>query len=274
VTRLLAVALSAVLALSHPVFAEGKGDDIAALLRALDISGTVDVMQEEGLVYGDDIAGEMLPEVDADNWAQTVRRIYDRDNMQRLIEEEMAQALNNIDVTPLLSFYQSDAGQLVVQMELDARRAFMSSETEDAAAVRLENAMREGAPVVSMVETIISDSDLIEMNVAGALNSNLMFYRGLAEGGAWEMSEDDMLRDVWAQEEATRKDTQDWLMSFLVMAYTPMNEDALDTYAALFRTDEGRALNRALFQSFNRMYDELSYLLGRAVAVQLTSAPL
>jgi hypothetical protein len=37
----------------------------------------------------------------------------------------------------------------------------------------------------------------------------------------------------------------------------------------LSRTDAGRALNRALFAGFNKMYDDISYALGMAVAREM-----
>jgi hypothetical protein len=266
--------LGVMLALVRPLWAQDRAAQLEALFTALDITRTIEVMHDEGLVHGDSIARDMLPAFDAAGWSTTVRRIYSKAPMQRLIEEEMALALAETDLGPLVAFFTSPTGQEIVRLEIEARRALMEPETEEAANLRLEKAVRDRAPLVTQVEAIIADSDLIERNVMGALNSNMMFYKGLIEGGAWDMSEDDMLREIWSQEEETRAETEEWLMAFLVMAYAPVATRGLDDYAALYRSPEGKALNRALFQAFNRMYDELSYLLGRAVAEQLTSAPL
>ena len=119
-----------------------------------------------------------------------------------------------------------------------------------------------------------SGNDLIEANVAGALNASYRFYAGLVEGGAIEMTESEILADVWSQEEETRTDTTEWLYGFLLMAYQPLDADQMDAYVALSASPEGRALNRALFDAFNKMYDDISYGLGLAVAQQMRGQDL
>ncbi len=108
----------------------------------------------------------------------------------------------------------------------------------------------------------------------GALNASFHFYRGLVDGGAFEMTESDILRDVWDQEDNTRNDTREWLFAFLLMAYGPLEDGELSDYVALSGTDAGQALNRALFAGYNRMYDELSYALGLAAAQQMKTQDL
>lgn len=258
-----------------PAAADEAGDaGLVALYEAIDVRGTVEVMAKEGDLYGQQIAEEMLPEADMTSWAAEVRRIYSADRMQRLVEQEMGAALEGTDPAPLVAFFTSELGTQVIALELAGRRAFLDEEIEEAAMVRAENARRAGNETAKQIEEIIADSDLIERNVIGGLNSNLMFYRGLADGGGIEMTEDDMLRDVWFQEDANRAETEDWLYAFLLLAYDPLSAAQLEEYAALFRIPEGRVLNAALFQAYNRMYDEVSYLLGQAVAAHMKSAPL
>ena len=251
-----------------------RGADLEALFAALDVRETVLVMEEEGAIYGDQIAAEMLPEADAGGWSATVARIYNADRMQRLVEAELGKALDGVEIDPLLAFFTSDLGTRVIALELAARRAFMDAAVEEAAMLRADKAQENGDAMMALVEAIIEDSDLIELNVIGSLNSNLMFYRGLSDGGAIEISEADMLGDVWALEESSRAETDEWLHAFLLLAYDPLTEDELSQYAALYRSVQGQQLNAALFQAYNQMYDELSYLLGQAVAGHMNSAPL
>ncbi|RKF17018.1 DUF2059 domain-containing protein [Roseovarius spongiae] len=270
-----ALLTAALWALCLPGFAqEDREAQLRRLYEALDMSGTIAIMDEEGDLYGAQIAEEMLPDADADAWAATVARIYSPERMQKLVEDEMAAALGQEDIAPILAFFEAELGERIVALELAARKAFLDPEVEEAAKARAEAAKARGDPVMDLVDTLIADSDLVELNVAGGLNSNLMFYRGLADGGALDLGEEDILRDVWAQEEESRADTQAWLRAFLLLAYDPLTLEELDAYAAFYRTDAGRALNAALFRSYNRMYDQLSYLLGQAVAQHVTSAPL
>ncbi|GGO53262.1 hypothetical protein SAMN05444398_10134 [Roseovarius pacificus] len=245
-----------------------------ALLNALQIEETVHVMHDEGVAYGKEVGADMLPDADAVSWQRVVNRIHDADTMRALVEQGFADALAGEDLTPMLDFLQTPRGQNIVGLEIAARRAFLDSVVEEAARDRLEQRRDENAPVLDQIAQLIHDSDLIERNVTGALNSNLMFYNGLVDGGALEMSQDDILSDVWSQEDTVREDARNWMNAFLLMAYEPLAPEDLQAYVEFYRTPAGRVLNRAMFDAFNRMYEELSYILGRAVARHMQSEKL
>jgi len=254
--------------------AEERAAQMGALFEALDLEQTVEIMHEEGLRYGAQIASDMMPDADMDSWNATIARIYDAERMSGLVRREVTARMDGAQIAPLTTFFASDLGGRIVALELAARRSFLQDGMEETAQDALGAAQRQNLPVLEQIEGLISDSDLIERNVMGALNSNLMFYRGLVDGGASDLGEADILADVWEQENAVREDTDTWLRGFLLIAYQPLSEGDIEAYAALYRSAPGRALNAALFAGFNQMYEELSYLLGRAVAEHVTSAPL
>ncbi len=254
--------------------ARAAEDDTDRLIALMRVGDTVEIMRREGLRYGASIGAEMLPDVPAGDWERTVSRIYDPDKMEAVITQGFETALDGQEVGPLVEFFETDLGRRIITLEISAREAFLDAETEMAAIAAFEEARDAQTDLFDQVETIIADSDLVEYNVMGAMNANLMFYRGLADGGAIEMGESDMLADVWAQEPDIRAESEAWLGSFLMMAYRPLDADELDAYAALYRTPEGRVLNTAVFNAYDRMYDEISYLLGQAVAERMRSEEL
>ena len=73
------------------------------------------------------------------------------------------------------------------------------------------------------MRTFIETNNLIETNVAGALNTNYAFYMGLMDGQAFggALTEEQVLSDVWSQEAEIRSNTTEWLYAFLWMAYQP-----------------------------------------------------
>lgn len=269
----LAVCLGAIGLWAGAVAADETAD-ITALLEALQVEKSVEIMRAEGLEYGAGLAEEMLPGVSQEAWAQQVSRIYDVERMTQEVTDGLVAALPQEHMEPVLAFLTSDTGRQIVTLELSAREAFLDPGTEDAAVEHFEEARDDETPLYQQVQILIEDSSLIEFNVMGALNANLMFYRGLDEGGAIEMGEAEMLSDVWAQEDAVRAESAQWLGAFLMMAYRPLEPDALEAYAEYYRTDEGRALNAALFKAYDAMYAQISYLLGLAVAQQMTSEEL
>lgn len=247
---------------------------IEDLSKALRLSETVAIMREEGLVYGRDLGIEMLPEGDSDGWRAVVSRIHDADKMLALVEAGFATALEGEDVAAMLVFFTSERGQEIVGLELAARRAFLDDAMEEAAMDRMERLRDRNAPILDRIGTLIADSDLIERNVMGALNTQLAFYQGLIDGEAFEMSQDDVLSDVWGQEDTLRRESRDWLHAFLLMAYEPLTPEDLEAYAAFYRSPAGAALNGAVFSAFDRMYEEISYLLGRSIAQRMQSEKL
>ena len=69
------------------------------------------------------------------------------------------------------------------------------------------------------------------------------------------------------EEPEIRAETEGWLFAYLHLAYGPLPVDDLETYLAFSRTDAGKALNAALFDGYEAMYRDISYALGRAVAL-------
>lgn len=268
------LALLAVVVLAATPVAAERGARMERLLTALRIADTVAIMRREGLEYAAGLGREMMPGIGGQGWPARIGRLYDPARMRATVEESLTSALDGVDVAPLLAFFESSLGGRVVALELSAREAFLDPDIEAAARARHAAMVAEGAPIIGRIDTLIADSDLVGRNLSGVLNSNLMLYRGLADGGAREMTEEDMLRDVWSQEDAVRQDGADWLGAYLLTAYRPLDAGEIDRYIALWRTPGGRALNAALFAAFDRMYEEMSYLVGRALAEHMRAREL
>jgi hypothetical protein len=119
-------------------------------------------------------------------------------------------------------------------------------------------------PRIDLLTDFIETNDLVERNVSGALNSNFAFYRGLSDGGAFEVEipEELMLAEVWGQEPELRRDTIEWLYSFQLSAYSGLEDADIEAYTAFSATDAGAALNAALFAAFDTVFNQLSYELG------------
>lgn len=252
--------------------AQATAEPVNDLYDAMRLDAMLDVMREEGIAYGDELAEQMLPGRAA-QWPDLISEIYDTERMGDIVETKFTQALSDTDVTPLLKFFTSEAGERIVQLELDARRAMIDTYVEENARAAFREADPDDARQAQLAR-FIDANDLLESNVSSALNASLRFYTGLVDGGAFTMSESEILSDVWAQEAETRSDTQEWLYGFLMLAYEPLPDPALEHYIHLSQTEPGRDLNRALFEAFGAAYDEISYALGRALADQMQGQDL
>jgi len=89
------------------------------------------------------------------------------------------------------------------------------------------------------------------------MSSTYRFYVGLVDGGAYDLSEDELLRDVRSQETDIRDDTESWIFGFFLMAYRPLSIADIEAYTAYSESPEGQMLNTALFAGFGAMYNDV-----------------
>ncbi|NBE09498.1 DUF2059 domain-containing protein [Paragemmobacter ruber] len=246
---------------------------VAALVETMKIADIVAILREEGVEYGRTLQADMFPDAGGQGWEASVSMIYDTARMQEAlvatVTRELAQAPQAI--AEMQAFFGSDLGQKVLSLEVEARRTLLDDAAEEAARIAWEDLAAGGTARVDLLERFAAANDLIESNVMGALNANLAFYSGMQEGGAFggEMTEEQMLTDVWAQEADVRQQTTEWLYSYLTLAYGPLTDEELEQYLAFSESDAGRALNAALFAAFDDVFTPISRALGVAVARQL-----
>lgn len=240
-----------------------------ALIDALGVYDILEIMSAEGVAYADTLEADMFPGRGGPAWSAMVARIYAVDRLVADFEANWPRdGLTEADVAALTAFFDSGAGRRLIEGEIAARRRIMDPDVEEAANAIYRDALAAGDPRLALLEAFIEANSLVDLNVAGALNSNFAFYRGLVEGGAFEeeLPEELMLQEVWGQEAEIRADTVLWLYSYQMMAYSAASDADLEAYVALSRTPAGRALNRALFAAFDVMFEAVSFELGVAAA--------
>lgn len=241
---------------------------IGRLYDALGMTDVVEIMQQEGVAYGEDLRDELFPGRGGAAWDAVVATLYDREAMEALVRTRFADLLAEADIVPLIDFFEGDLGRRIVRLELGARRAMVDPGVEDAAQDALDEMRQQGDPRLDLLDDFIAANDLIEANVVGAMNSNYAFYTGLLEGNALQgdMSDADVLGDVWSQEPGIRADTIDWVESYLALAYRPLGDGDLKAYTALSKSDAGQTLNAAIFGAFDTMYVTISRGLGQGAS--------
>ena len=246
---------------------------VAALVETMKIADIVAILREEGVDYGRTLQADMFPDAGGQGWEASVSLIYDAPRMQEAlvatVTRELAQSPQAI--AEMQAFFGSELGQKVLTLEVEARRTLLDDAAQEAARIAWEDLAAGGTSRVDLLERFVAANDLVESNVMGALNANLAFYSGMQDGGAFggEMTEEQMLTDVWAQEADVRQQTTEWLYSYLTLAYGPLTDEELEQYLAFSESDAGQALNSALFVAFDDVFTPISRALGVAVARQL-----
>lgn len=247
-----------------PAWADAR---ITLLMDVLKVSEVVSILRDEGLSYGDSLDTDMLDGKGGAFWTAQVQRIYDAQRMEETLRRALENELEEEDVEAALTFFASDAGARVVEMENEARRAMSDPDVEEAARAQYETLKGSDDALMALVSRYIEVNDLLNHNVSGAMSANVQFLKGLSDGGYYKRSEADILEEVWSERDEITADTESWLNGFLLMAYTPLEQGDLEAYVNYADTEQGRALNAALFLGFGVLYRDISYALGRAVAL-------
>ncbi len=251
-------------------------EDRAAVVRLIDtmqIDQVIDVLRVEGLDYGASIEDEMFPGGGGAAWQATVAGIYNPDTMKAAFADTLIAELQGKDaeLAQMQAFFGSELGQRVLTLELEARRSLLDDETEAAAELAWSDLAAEGGPRVDLLRRFAEVNDLVDSNVMGALNANLAFYSGMAGTGAFadEMSQEQILSDVWASEPDIRQQTEDWVYPYLNLGYSSLSDAELQAYVDFSASPAGVLLNAALFAAFDAVFVPVSQALGAAAAVQM-----
>ena len=247
-----------------------SADEAAELYETMRLGDILEIMREEGLDYGEDLRAEMFPG-QAAGWPRVVDRIYAIDRMEREFRASFEDAVGDADLGPVIDFFSSPRGRDIVEFEISARRALLDPALEETAHQIWQDLEGELDPRRDLIERFVEVNDLIEANVAGAMNSSLAFYEGLATsdafGASWTM--DRILSTVWEQEAEIRADTRDWIYPYLTLAFEPLLAEDIEAYIALSESEPGALLNAALFAAFDVLFVNISRDMGEAAALYL-----
>jgi hypothetical protein len=246
-----------------PVSADPDARALADLLR---MDEMIAVMQEEGVAFGLDLDRDMLDGQGGAYWADEVSRIYSQDRMVGAVQDALANSMDGPQRAKAAAFFGTALGQRILTLETSARVAMANVDVEEIARANFEMLDGSNDSRLQAITRFVTFNDLLERNVAGALSANYYFMVGLVEGGASKMGDEDIVAEVWSQEQETRDDTKGWLYGFLLMAYQPLSDADLQAYIDFSETPSGQALNAALFEGFDVGYRDISYDLGISVA--------
>tara|TARA_R110002072_G_scaffold47849_5_gene131188 strand:- start:7985 stop:8851 length:867 start_codon:yes stop_codon:yes gene_type:complete len=275
-----AVIWSLLALVSGPAFADAR---MTVLVDVLKLPEAAQILREEGLSHASELDTDMLDGRGGAGWQIQVDAIYDTARMVETVRRSLQDELQGPDLTAELegtiNFFASDLGTKIVSLENSARAAILDSDVEEAARARyaeLSGAEQDGADDarLALITAFVESGDMINRNVTSAMNSNYQFLRGLADGEAIQMSDEEMLADVAGDIDEITDDTISWLYGYLLLAYHPLSDAELQNYLTYSETKAGQALNRGLFDGFGKAFEDISYALGRAVALNMTAKDL
>lgn len=251
-----------------PLQAEEK---VERLLQALQLDEVIDILRDEGSTLGEELQKTFLDDNGGPVFLAQVDRIYDAEAMRNQVYEVFEQNLTDSQLDRAILFFESELGQNIVSLEISARVAFSDEAIEEIAQETFKTGDRS-TEFYRLVDEYISVNDLIDENVRNSISADFSFFRGMNVGG--EIDDADLLAQLLTQKDSMTDETRTWLFSFFLLAYQPLSDAEMRENIAFSRTETGRAVNDALFQSFGRMFDLIYFQMGQAVAQVLKGSDL
>ncbi len=230
------------------------------LLEAVQAPRLLSQLAFEAERSGEDIDRDFLGGTGGTVLADTVSRLNAPERLLPKIEAILTELLPEDTRTLAAEFFSSPLGARIIDLELSARATIFEPSVDQA--VRAHVAENGVSPIVA---DMIVQGDLIERNVDDALRVLKQFYMGRLRGGAKDLDAVEIDTFLEETQEGIRLETQLWLEAYMTLAYSPLSDDELKTYAAFWRTEPGQAYDRALFEAFVRVFEENSHALGQLV---------
>lgn len=250
----------------RPAIAQGVEADLQRLDALTRIPETFDIMRLEGLASDTALAADLLGNAEDPAWLRALDIVYDPARMTATYGAEMRLALAQDPalVAEAEVFLGSDLGQRIIGLELEARRTALDPMAFGAAREVFAEMERIDKNRLALIERLAVAGDLIEGNVATALNANVAFSRAMAKASRFgvKVDEAEILSMAWAQEPDIRVAVAEFLYPLMALAYAPLTEDELTIYVEFFESAVGQRFNAAVMQAFEPVMVELSARLG------------
>ncbi|MEP3741177.1 MAG: DUF2059 domain-containing protein [Sulfitobacter pontiacus] len=254
-----------------PAWADAR---MTVLVDLLELREAAAILSDEGQAHAETLNQDMLGGQGGPGWTLQVERIHDPERMVEAVRRALEETMSPSAVEDAIDFYTTDLGGRIVALENAARAAIAEREVEQIARANYGVLAGDNDPRLALIRRLITSADMVDRNVSTALNSNLQFLRGMRDGGALEDSDEDLLSEIGGDLDAVTEDTSVWAHAYMLLAYHPLSDAEIERYAAFSETDAGGALNRALFDGFGHAYEDISYALGRAVALNMVAENL
>ncbi|MEL6466245.1 MAG: hypothetical protein AAFQ58_14870 [Pseudomonadota bacterium] len=241
------------LALSLCLMAQAAWADVDRLIDAMGVPQLIAAFVTEGVEAGESIDDAFLNGQGGAVWADTVGQLYDAQRMEAELRTTMAEELEPEVAAQALLFFESEMGARIIDLEVQARQAFLDEMVEETAKATPE---AQGEAVTDFLLI----RDLIERNTDVAVAAQAAFLEGFSEtsGRAGDAPDMDQLRA------RILVDTESWLRGYNALVQSAMTEDEIEIYTAFWDTEVGSAIDDALFAGFGQSYNTLSYALGQA----------
>jgi hypothetical protein len=262
--RTILAALALVLGLSGMGRADDRLHDLIATERLFAVLAQEYVAMAQSMQQAE-------PGMLGEDWLRAMTALYDARAMEALYRQALdARLAARPDVTDeIVTFAQSDLGREIIAREIETRAAMLDPDWTPVAPPA-----KDAELLLATVASVIEGFDLVEGNVASALNAHLDDARGFFEALEMPFDTPEMVTALYASEPELRETTEGWLRDFLITAYAGLSPEALDLLARQSRDPLHRAFVRAQMAAFEAAFEGRAHEAGVLRGLALRSSSL
>ncbi|MEL7099149.1 MAG: hypothetical protein AAGM84_10015 [Pseudomonadota bacterium] len=228
----------------------------SAVDRLFDAAGLPELIAsfaDDSRLGARDLDDSFLQGQGGDVFAETIDRLHDPARLIETMRAGVSDRLDPDDAAQALSFVESEMGQRIARLEVEARQAMSNDDVEAAA---LAAADRADDAVVAMIEL----RNLPERNADISFNAQVAFWAGVAA-----TAPDFDVPDIEGQRDAIAARSRTWVTGFYMLVASALEDGDLETYSAFWDTEVAEAWDDAVSAALEEMYSELSFATGQAV---------
>lgn len=237
--------------------------DVDRLIDAMGMPELIRAFSIEGEAAGKTMDAEFLSGQGGSVWAETVRKLYDPARLENALRIGVAEILDPDTARTALLFFESDVGQRITALEVQAREAMLDEDVETMAKAA-------GAQADARVRDFLALRDLVERNTDTGVAAQSAFFDGYTQAARSDLPAPDgeVLR------ESIHAEAENWLLGYYALVQSALSNADIETYSQFWQTEVGAAVDDAVFQAFGDSYTTLSFALGQAVGLLVPTGEL
>lgn len=256
--------------ITTPIPGTPEAEIIAELIQ---LDPLLEALAEEGHKYGADVGKSLFGFGGGLRWRSQVKAAYAPERLKPIFMQALAQSIyeDTDQLAQIVQFYESNPGDKIPKYELEARKKLMDEAEAEAAQVQAEKLRAEQSPRMRQIQRIITEGDLIEMNVISSMNALIAFDQGVASAAqnSNNSAKHKGFGEIWAQESNIRADSASWLMAYFTTASEALTDQELRLWADFSASDAAKSLNRAISSGMDAAQTHAMTELGRAAGMIL-----
>jgi len=201
------------LLLPFQLLADQSEDDRLVALMRFDALATV--TRAEGLFANKTLLADFGLPADVAAWDEKLSVIFDHQQIEDLFATGFINSFNPRSTGPVIAFLQDPDWIRIATLQNDASIAMLNAEVKDASLTVYWDQVDQQSDRLHLLEDLLASTNLIDQNVAAALNGMITLNQGMASLlPDLSFPEDELFAMALAQEDSMRAEIAESLLSF------------------------------------------------------------